>query len=791
MRTVILIARRELAAFLCSPTGLVLVGLYLALAGYFFWIILTATEEATLRYTFGLLAQLMVFIVPLITMRLLAEELRTGTFEVLVTNPVTDGQIVVGKFLAGWCCFLIMSAPTLTYLVVLRLVGAPDWGPALAGFLGQALLAALLVSIGVLASAATQNQVLAAMGAMVGGVLFWLAGQAAASLRGRLSDAVAYLAMFEHFGQFSRGVIDTRSLIFFLGTTAMFLFLAVRVVESRRWKVGVSAEGPVPWRHTGWSLGMAAVALLVLIELMASSAMGSAGTRRQLLLLLVAGALLAVPITLNRQRLRYELGRRQAGMALTVAVNSLLVIIIWASATYITSRYFQRIDLTSIKRYALSEQTLHVLSSLTAPVEIFSAVNSPRDLAIEVRDLLSEYTARTNAVIVQHIDPVRNPTEAETLRRRFGFSSNISNELVVAVGDQARRLPAQALFRVPERIVDGRRRAGAPFFVGEAELTGAIVRLTRATPGTIVFLAGHGERDPDSNAEEGAAIAASQLRGAGWTVTKQVITPGAGAAFPPDTQVVVIAGPRSPVSDEVVAALNGVVDRGGGVLVLLDPNVEANLDSFLYPWDVRIKDTMVLDPKQFVGANDPTSLYVTTFRSDHPIGKGMGTLAAVLPLARRIAVAGSDMNPHVTTVNFMHTSKEGWAVPFQAGDRVRINQDTDVKGNISLGLACERYQERGPGETPLQGRVVVIGDSDFVSNRYVDNAGNLTLFLNAVEWLAGRQDLIGVRPKATDARIATLTEAGRRAVFWWSVLIVPAASVGLGFFGLVRQRMAT
>jgi ABC-type uncharacterized transport system involved in gliding motility auxiliary subunit len=219
--------------------------------------------------------------------------------------------------------------------------------------------------------------------------------------------------------------------------------------------------------------------------------------------------------------------------------------------------------------------------------------------------------------------------------------------------------------------------------------------------------------------------------------------------------------------------------------------VDAGLDSFLQPWDVRLGNDMVVDLQDYVAGKDPTNLYVTRFQQNHPIGKGMGSLATVLPTARRIAVAVKQTNPNVFTSNFMHTSGDGWAVAYQGGaTKLAIDKNRDKHGAMSLGIACERFQEYSePGRDPLRGRLVVIGDSDFIKNQYVDMAGNLNLFLNCVDWLAGRQDLVSVRPKLSDVRWMTLTATQTKGVLWVSVLIVPAAAVLAGV-AMIRWRRA-
>jgi ABC-type uncharacterized transport system involved in gliding motility auxiliary subunit len=154
-----------------------------------------------------------------------------------------------------------------------------------------------------------------------------------------------------------------------------------------------------------------------------------------------------------------------------------------------------------------------------------------------------------------------------------------------------------------------------------------------------------------------------------------------------------------------------------------------------------------------------------------------------------VAVAHDQVRTDVSTSNFVHASGQSWAVGYQAGAAPQFVRGRDRQGPISLGMACERFREfPEPGHAPLAGRLVVIGDSDFITDRYVDMAGNMNLFLNAVDWLAGRQDLISVRPKVADVRMLDLTARQSQVVFWLSVVVVPGGTVLAGVSAMVRRR---
>jgi ABC-type uncharacterized transport system involved in gliding motility auxiliary subunit len=624
---------------------------------------------------------------------------------------------------------------------------------------------------------------------MIGGLLLWLAGTAAYSIRGRLGDALGYLAIFEHYSPFQRGVIDTRSVVYFLSTAAMLLYLAVRAVESRRWKFGAAPGGvPRSWRRPRLSLTLVAIGLLLLGEAFLAGFSAGFWTAYNTVMLALGLGLAGTPFWLNRVRLRYELARRRAGMVFTVLLNSLLVIAIWALVTFLASAYYLRLDLTRTKHYALSPQTVQLLEQIDQPVEVVVAMRDPADLRQAIMDLLDEYAARSPLVQVRFVDPVREPGELEQLRQYHELTSPLANELLLSTHGQVQRIPIASLVRQPTRIVNNQVQRMPAQFVGEAEVTASLIRMTHERLKGVVFLSGHGERDPEDTAAEGAAMAGGELVRQGWTVQSHVVTPGT-VNIPENAEVAVMAGARRGVSDEYLSALQQFLERGGGLLALLEPGVDSGLEPLLTPWDIRLADNQVVDLQSHIATADPTNLYVTRFKQDHPVGKGMGSLAAVLPTARRVAVTTTQPNPTVTTWHLMHTSGNGWAASYQRQGPVRINPSTDRRGPISLAVAAERYEPpAGPGGQPKEGRLLVIGDSDFMSNRYIDMAGNLDLFLNCVEWLAGRQDLISIRPKVTDVSRLSLTSRQSKGIFWFSMVGLPATVLLVGIGSLARHR---
>jgi ABC-2 type transport system permease protein len=191
-----------------------------------------------MRTLFDWMVWLLVFAVPVLCMGLLAQEWATGTIETLMTAPIDESEVVVGKFLGSLGLLAIILAPTLLYVVMLRLYAHPDIGPIFSGYLGILLVGALFISVGLFCSACTRSQIVAAVAAaailcLVTIVPWWLGARASLPTFWR---SVVDQTVFRRYTDFSKGVIDTGNVIFFVAATSVFLFITTKVLESRRWK---------------------------------------------------------------------------------------------------------------------------------------------------------------------------------------------------------------------------------------------------------------------------------------------------------------------------------------------------------------------------------------------------------------------------------------------------------------------------------------------------------------------------------------------------------------------------
>lgn len=257
MNNALAIAAKDLRSYFTSPIAYVVLTGYLVLAGWFFFNLLAHFNQLLMAYMdisspevlealnlnewvvaplLHNLAVVLVILVPMITMRSFAEEKKAGTYELLMTSPISVGEIVAGKFIGGLAFIALMVALTGLYPAILVWFGDPEIGLILSGLLGLLLLGASFVAIGIFTSSLTDNQIIAAVSCLVVLLLLYVIAWPAQSAGDTLGGLLRYLSLTEHFGELVKGVIDTRDVVYFLSVIALALFLTLRSVESMRWR---------------------------------------------------------------------------------------------------------------------------------------------------------------------------------------------------------------------------------------------------------------------------------------------------------------------------------------------------------------------------------------------------------------------------------------------------------------------------------------------------------------------------------------------------------------------------
>jgi len=233
MQQVLQIFKKEFGTYFISPVAYIVISIFLVVTGWFFFSTFFIYNQVSLRNFFSLLPSIFSFVVPAVTMRLFAEELNVGSYEMLLTMPVTVGQVVLGKFLAGTLFIGAMLVPTLAYPVTLSLLGTLDWGPVAGGYMGALLLGGAFCAVGLFASSLTRNQIVAFIIAMTICFTLTLLDQMLFFLPDSLLGVFSYLAANGHFKTIAKGVMDSRDLLYFLSVIFVGLYGTHLSVQER------------------------------------------------------------------------------------------------------------------------------------------------------------------------------------------------------------------------------------------------------------------------------------------------------------------------------------------------------------------------------------------------------------------------------------------------------------------------------------------------------------------------------------------------------------------------------
>ena len=229
--------RRELNAYFLSPIAYIVIAVFLIYTGFFFSTSLFENKVVTLKFSVMYIQFILPFLVPVITMRLFSEESRSGTLETLMTAPISDFEVVMGKFFAAFGLYAVMILSTLIYVVFLHWVGDPDYGSIITSYIGLLLMGSVYIAVGILTSAVTKNQIISAVLGIVGlvflliiGFVHYIVGE------GFFSECLKYIGTFDHWEAFTKGLVDSRDVIYYISLTVLLLFITIRVVESRKWR---------------------------------------------------------------------------------------------------------------------------------------------------------------------------------------------------------------------------------------------------------------------------------------------------------------------------------------------------------------------------------------------------------------------------------------------------------------------------------------------------------------------------------------------------------------------------
>ncbi len=485
--------------------------------------------------------------------------------------------------------------------------------------------------------------------------------------------------------------------------------------------------------------------------------------------LILGGFLLLVCIVGNIGNIQKYFSMRSTKYSTNAIVTSLIVLAILLLVNFVAFRHTYRIDTTANHQYSLSEQTQKILKHMKKDVHVIGFFKSEENL--RAKDLFEEYAHLSSKFSYELVDPDKHPAIAKKYGR-------------IAYGTIIVKGPSKV-----ERIQK----------TTEAELTNAIIKVTREGKKWIYFLEGHGEHDIDQNmagntGRSGLAMAKKALIDQYYGVKKLMLV--TAKKIPEDCSVLVIPGPQTNLLQTEIAAINNYLKKGGNVLVMIDPPPSASLQDFLSKWSVLPDTDVVLDVSgvgQLFGAGP--AIPVINNYGNHAITKDLKRMITAFPLARSLSKEkNAEKNSDLKIVDLLKTGANSWGETnlalFENQKKAGYNAGVDKKGPLTLGMVVTKDVKDSTTTTPSKkkSRLVVYGDSDFATNAWFHFQKNGDLFLNSVNWLAEEQDLVAIRPRSPEDRRINLTKAQSKLIFWVGIVLFPLAIVLLGIGVYTKRR---
>lgn len=468
---------------------------------------------------------------------------------------------------------------------------------------------------------------------------------------------------------------------------------------------------------------------------------------------------------------------RRVLIRVNLAVLILLAAAILMLVNHLTARYVYRWHCNRDPQSQLSTRTKQILGAVSEELQIFVLMRPAHEAHARTIRLLREYAAMGANVTVHEIDPDRQLAETEELLSRYRLEAE--EAIVFDLAGRHQAVPADTLLDIgyPDNTTGLVRRA----FRGEALCSGAILALTQSARPLVYFVQGHGERSPlDYDRRAGASRIATRLRECNLDV--DILHLSEAKSIPSHCALLIVAGPVREFTPYEIALLRDYLDRKGRLLALLDARVGTGLESLLQTWGVQLGEDVVVDPARTLTGRE---LYVTVYQ-DHPITAPLQGLTSIFYHPRSIRSrpmsAGADKPAFAVLAA---SSSQGWAEFSPDETTPHYDPPVDILGPVPVAVAIERGPVPGVHVQIRPTRLVVVGDSAFMSNGGLTGA-NADFFLNCVNWLLDREDLLAVSPALLDDYQVLADSRQLRGLFLAIVAGLPALAALAG--GIVAWR---
>jgi gliding motility-associatede transport system auxiliary component len=480
----------------------------------------------------------------------------------------------------------------------------------------------------------------------------------------------------------------------------------------------------------------------------------------------------------RRRSFRQSVNLRTLKYGSHASLFTLIVLAVLVILYAVGVKHQQRFDVTSTKRFTLATQSVKLLQNLPQPIKVIGFFKREDRERTQFEDLLKQYTQHTDKLTYELVDPDRQPA----LAKQYNVAAY--NTVVVA----------------------GKNKDEKVLRLEEEAITNAILKVTRDTKKAVYFVSGHGEASIMETERTGYSLAKKGLEDQNYEVKDLLLA--RSEQVPEDAAVVIVAGPRKDLLESELQTLSTYLERGGHLLLMLDPETVPALGPFVQRYGLELGNDVVIEtnPLGRLISGDYLMPVVTAYER-HPITKDLEGIMTIFPLVRSVSLAKDPPEGvQVQTLASTSPAPQSWAETdlktLQEEKRVSFDEGSDRKGPISIAAvatltpkqpasatSAAPSTEEKPGASERTARLIVFGDSEFANNSFITLQGNGDLFLNTVSWLAEEEDLMAIRPReGGGSGPVILTAAKQPLIFWLPVVALPLAVFGCGTLVFVRRR---
>ncbi len=464
----------------------------------------------------------------------------------------------------------------------------------------------------------------------------------------------------------------------------------------------------------------------------------------------------------ERSRIKSAFKSRTGLHGTNAVVLSIIILGIIVFLNLFTYRHKYRFDVTEGGVYTLAPQTKKIVSNLPREVTLtaFFQADSPQEVPFKI--LAEGYLELSDKIKINYVDPDKNPA----ITKQYGITTYGS--VVLESGKQETKVQNPT----------------------EENLTNAIIKVIRDKQKTFYFLTGHGEKGIHDTGVQGYSAMSEKLEKEGYLL-KELLLLKTGEV-PADADLLIVAGPVKQILPEERTAIEAYLNQGGAGFFLLDPQIETGLEDLLKRWGVELKNDVVIDPFSKLYGGDAAAPVVDQYVL-HEITRDFA-LATIFPLLRSVSAGKAE---GFLAEEILLTGENSWAEFNVDSQPVRFDPGQDEKGPVPVAVVSSKghsHDEEEPADShaneehPKDGRIVVVGDSDFAGNNYLNFSGNADFFLNTSSYLAEEENLISIRPKTRKNNPLQLTSAQGGFLFILCVVIFPACVALAGIASWWKRR---